>query len=510
MANDDTADTPRQAPPAALVVFGASGDLAARKLFPALARLAERDMLTPQLALVGVARTKMSDQAFADHVRKATSDAGPLWEEIVSGARYVAGGYDDPDTYDRLSAVLDDLDRSRGTAGNRLFYLAAVPTVFPDIIQSLGRFSGRDGVTGAGGSGDSDRDGKGFCRLVVEKPYGRDLASAEALDDVAHANFDESQIYRIDHYLGKETVQNVLALRFANAVFEPIWDRRYVDHVQVTVAEADGVGSRAGFYESAGAIRDIVQNHVMQVLAITSMEPPAHVDAEGIRDEKVKALKAINTPSPEQIAVTVVRAQYGSETAEGEEATSYREEHGVDPNSQTETFVAMKLEVDNWRWAGVPFYVRTGKHLAKRATEVALQFHSVPHLPFKAAQARGLHPNTLILRIQPDEGITLCFGAKVPGQDFTLRSVAMDFSYSEAFPDPPPDAYERLLLDALVGDPTLFIRSDEVLQAWRICDPILEAFANGGVPLSRYPVGSWGPAEADRLIERDGRHWREP
>jgi len=325
-----------------------------------------------------------------------------------------------------------------------------------------------------------------------------------------HEAFKENQVYRIDHYLGKETVQNVLALRFANAIFEPIWNRRYVNHVQITVAESLGVGHRGGFYENAGALRDIVQNHVMQVLALTLMEPPATFDAGGIRDEKVKALRAVDILSPAEVAQNVVRAQYRSGWVQGAEVHGYRDEEGVDPHSQTETYVAMRLKVDNWRWAGVPIYVRTGKYLPKRVTEVAMEFNRVPHLPFAISQAEGLEPDALVLRIQPDEGITLRFGAKVPGQAFRVRSVSMDFFYGAAFLEETPEAYERLLLDALLNDPTLFIRSDEVAQAWRIADPVLEAFEEGNLPLARYEAGTWGPPEADALLDSDGRRWRKP
>jgi glucose-6-phosphate 1-dehydrogenase len=375
-----------------------------------------------------------------------------------------------------------------------------VPQVFPDIVTAVGE----QGWAAAPAE-------KGFTRIVIEKPFGHDLASARALDALIHDHFDESQVYRIDHYLGKETVQNLLALRFANAVFEPIWNRRYVDHVQITVAEQLGVEGRAGFYESAGALRDIVQNHLLQVLALTCMEPPGSIDAKGIRDEKVKVIQAIEEPTPAWVAEDVVRGQYTAGTIPGMgDVRADREEPGVAPDSDTETYVAMRLVVDNWRWAGVPIYLRTGKRLPSRVTEVAMQFQRVPHLPFAAAEARGLHPNSLVLRIQPDEGICLRFGAKVPGQGYTVRSVAMNFSYADSFAERPHDGYERLLLDALIGDPTLFIRSDEAEAAWRLCDPILDAWAEGGGGLAPYPAGSWGPAEGDRLLERAGRTWRRP
>jgi glucose-6-phosphate 1-dehydrogenase len=489
----------RRAPPGVLIVFGASGDLTSRKLMPALHRLSRRGLLPPAFAVVGVARTEMGDDQFRKRMLDAVPDGGPAWAELVKGFRYIAGDYGHPDTFERLSQVLGDLDRERGTAGNRTFYLATVPGVFEEVADALGKHGLNEPVNAQAG-----------VRLVVEKPFGRDLASARQLDAALHRTFEEQQIYRIDHYLGKETVQNVLALRFANAIFEPIWNRRYVDHVQITVAEALGVEHRGSFYETAGALRDIVQNHVMQVLSLTLMEPPGMIDANGIRDEKVKALRAVKVLTVDEVRSNVVRGQYQSGWAEGQQVPGYREEEGVDPQSQTETYVAMKLTVDNWRWAGVPFFVRTGKRLPKRVTEVALQFQGVPHLPFSASESTGLHPNALVLRIQPDEGITLRFGAKVPGQAFEVRDVLMDFSYGAAFLEEPPDAYERLLLDAMVGDPTLFIRSDEVDRAWEIVEPLLEAWAEPGMPLARYPAGTWGPSEADQLIEREGRHWRTP
>jgi glucose-6-phosphate 1-dehydrogenase len=496
----------RVAPPAVLVVFGASGDLTARKLVPAVERLALRRLLPPGFSIVGVARTEMTDDDFRERMRTTVEklggggdEAAPVWAALTGGFRYIAGDYSDATTFDRLKAVLAELDRERGTDGNRLYYLATPPSTFPTIVGALAEHGLNRPATE-----------HAFVRIVIEKPYGHDERSARDLDARVHAGFAEEQVYRIDHYLGKETVQNVLALRFANTIFEPIWNRRYVDHVQITVAEDLGVGHRGSFYEAAGALRDIVQNHVMQVLALTLMEPPATFDADGIRDDKVKALKAVDIYTPEEVAADVVRGQYTRGWAAGEEVPGYRDETGVDPHSQTETYVAMRLMIDNWRWAGVPFYVRTGKRLPKRVTEVAMEFHRPPHLPFEASQATGLGADALVLRIQPDEGITLRFGAKVPGQAFRVRSVSMDFFYGAAFLEETPEAYERLLLDALVGDQTLFIRSDEVTQAWRIVDPILQAWAEGSVPLDRYEAGSWGPASADELLARDGRRWRRP
>jgi len=497
----------RVAPPAVLVVFGASGDLTSRKLMPAVENLALRRLLPPGFSVVGVARTEMDDQKFLERMQESVKELGDngeearhVWDGFAAGGfRYVAGDYSDPETFKKLKDVLDEIDEQRGTGQNRLIYLATPPDTFPVVVRGLAQC----GLNQPASEG-------AFVRIVIEKPYGRDARSAEKLDATVHEVFAEDQVYRIDHYLGKETVQNVLALRFANAIFEPIWNRRYVNHVQITVAEQLGVGHRGSFYESAGALRDIVQNHVMQVLALTLMEPPATFDAGGIRDEKVKALRAVDILSPEEVAHDVVRGQYRSGWVQGSEVHGYRDEEGVHPHSQTETYVAMRLKVDNWRWAGVPIYVRTGKYLPKRVTEVAMEFNRVPHLPFAMSQAEGLEPDALVLRIQPDEGITLRFGAKVPGQAFRVRSVSMDFFYGAAFLEETPEAYERLLLDALLGDPTLFIRSDEVAQAWRIVDPVLEAFEEGDLPLARYEAGTWGPPEADALLDRDGRRWRKP
>jgi glucose-6-phosphate 1-dehydrogenase len=445
-----------------------------------------------------VARTALDDEGFRDLMVGAVPDV-PGWEEVVKLSRYVAGDYGDPGTFTRLKEVVDDLDDAIGGPGNRTFYLATVPSMFGPVAAGLGALSLNHPPRPAGA-----------VRLVIEKPFGRDLQSARLLDATLHETFDESQIYRIDHYLGKETVQNVLALRFANAIFEPLWNQKYIDHVQITVAESLGVEKRGAFYETAGALRDIVQNHVMQVLSLTLMEPPISIDAQGIRDEKVKALRSVVIPTTDQVLTDVVRAQYDSGWSEGVAVPAYRQEADVDPHSRTETYVAMKLNVDNWRWAGVPFYIRTGKRLPKRVTEVALQFQRVPHLAFNAAETRELRPNALVLRIQPDEGVALRFGAKVPGQAFQVRDVLMDMSYGAAFLEEAPDAYERLLLDAMVGDPTLFIRSDEVDQAWQIVQPILDTWEAQQVPLAGYAAGTWGPRQADQLLERDGRQWRTP
>jgi glucose-6-phosphate 1-dehydrogenase len=494
-----TLDTVKPPPPLALVVFGASGDLASRKLLPAIAALAEHQALPDGFTVVGVARTQWSDDRFRQAALDAVPGAGPEWKKLVGRFRYVAGEYAEKPTFDKLRDVLTEADATLGTGGNRIYYLATIPAMFSDVASALATHGCN--VPGVNGT---------FARIVVEKPFGHDLASARALDAALHTAFDEDQIFRIDHYLGKETVQNVLALRFGNAIFEPIWNRRYVDHIQITVAEELGVEHRGGFYETAGALRDIVQNHVMQVLALTLMEPPATVDAQGIRDEKVKLLRAVMVPDVDEAVINSVRGQYATGVINGDPVIGYRQEEGVDPHSRTETFVALRLNVDNWRWAGVPVYIRTGKRLPKRATEVVLQFQRVPHLAFGSKLTRDLRPNMLLLRIQPDEGICLYFGAKVPGEAFRLRSVDMDFSYDEAFPGASGGGYERLLHDVMIGDATLFIRTDEVERAWQIVDPLLEAWGEDGVPLAQYPAGGWGPKEADSLLARDLRQWHEP
>ena len=446
--------------PCILVIFGASGDLTKRKLFPALYSLAFRRLLPEKFLIVGVARTEESDDEFRDRMKEAVQQFSrdefrdDVWDALTDGIRYIAADFSNHEELDRLAAMMREVDEERGTGGNRVYYLAVPPAAFEVIVREIGTHS----------------RAKGWTRLIVEKPFGHDLASARHLNAVIHEHFEESEVFRIDHYLGKETVQNMLALRFANGIFEPIWNRQFVDHVQITVAESMGIEARGAYYEQAGAIRDIFQNHLLQLLAITAMEPPIDFTADSVRNEKVKVLRAIHTPGPK----SVVRGQYGRGYVEGEEVRGYREEDGVDPHSMTETYVAAKLYVDNWRWADTPFYVRMGKRLPRRETTIAIEFKRAPHPPFEELAAEGLRPNVLLVHVQPDEGVSLAIGAKVPGQGLTIRTVHMDFLYGGAFRTGLPEAYERLILDAMRGDATLFTRNDEVEAQWRICDPIVQ------------------------------------
>jgi glucose-6-phosphate 1-dehydrogenase len=492
---------PKVPDPAAMVIFGASGDLTARKLVPALYDLAARGRLPMEFAVVGVSRTPMSHDEYRKRLRGALDGQRPgavsddVWDSFSGSVFYLPGDSTKAETYRELKGFLKELDRERGTQGNRAFYLASSPSLVSPIVERLGEAGMNEGENG------------GWARLVVEKPFGRDLASAKALNAHIRQYFEERQIYRIDHYLGKETVQNIMALRFSNSIFEPIWNQHYVDHVQITVAEDIGIGTRGAFYEEAGALRDIVQNHLMQVFCLTAMEPPVAFDADGVRDEKVKVLKAVRRIPEDEVENFAVRGQYTRGWVWGEEVPGYREEKNVAPDSTTETYVALKFFIDNWRWAGMPFYVRTGKRLPKRATEIAIQFKPTPHAPF--AGAENLEPNVLVVRVQPEEGVSLKIGAKVPGSGFEIRSVNMDLLYGTAFLEEVPDAYQRLLLDLMLGDPTLFIRADETEGAWAILDPVIRAWAKSK-EVSFYPAGTWGPVEADELLARDGRKWRRP
>jgi glucose-6-phosphate 1-dehydrogenase len=496
-------------PPTAMVVFGGSGDLAHRKIVPALYNLELHRLLPQNFAFVGSSRSEYSDEEYRADMRKAVEEFSrtqpiqhQVWESFASRLHYIPGSSSDPATYDRIGDLLDRYDRDLGTDGNRLFYLSLIPKLFPDTIRGIGK-------SGLGGRGWD----RGYSRVVVEKPFGHDLTSARELQDLVTTVFPERDVFRIDHYLGKESVQNIIAFRFANGIFEPVWNHHFVDHVQVTVSESLGIEHRGNFYETAGAIRDIFQNHELQVLALVAMEPPASFEPEDVRNEKAKVLKALRRLEGETVDAHVVRGQYGPGWIDGKEAPGYREEPDVHPDSVVETYVAAELRVDNWRWAGTPFYVRTGKRLPKRATEVVVQFKSAPHLPFGEAAQDGLEPNALVLRIQPDEGITMRIGAKVPGPSMEVRSVSMDFSYGTSFSDDLPDAYERLLLDVMLGDPTLFPRWDEVEQAWQAVQPILDRWAEAPAPeFPNYEAGSWGPKATDELIARGrpGRRWRRP
>jgi glucose-6-phosphate 1-dehydrogenase len=486
-----------------MVIFGASGDLTRRKLIPALYDLATQRRLPMEFAVVGVSRTGMTHEDFREKLHDALEEhrsgqvSEDVWESFSKSIFYLPGDSKKPETYEELKDFLGRLDDERGTEGNRIYYLSSSPSLFPTIVEHLGE------------AGMNREEDGAYARLVVEKPFGRDLRSARELNGDLRRYFEEHQIYRIDHYLGKDTVQNILALRFSNGIFEPIWNQHYVDHVQITVAEEMGVGTRGAFYEEAGALRDIVQNHVMQVLCLTAMEPPVTFDAESVREEKVKVLKAVRPIPEDAVDGYAVRGQYERGWVFGEEVQGYREEEDVAPDSTTETYVALKLFVDNWRWAGAPFYIRAGKRLPKKVTEIAIQFDPTPHTPFARGETQGLEPNVLVIRIQPEEGISLKIGAKVPGSGFEVSSVNMDLLYGTAFLEEAPDAYQRLLLDLMLGDPTLFIRADEAEYAWEILEPVMRAWSESR-EVSSYPAGTWGPEEADELLERDGREWRRP
>ena len=505
----------RTVEPCVLVIFGATGDLTHRKLLPALYNLQLEYPMPPQFTIVGVARRPFTDEQFRQQALDSIntfSRRGPVnptvWDSFAKSLYYCQVQFNDAEGYRHLGELLDRLDHERVTKGNRMFYLATPPTYYP-VIGSL---LGTTGVARRESKVTPVQPGQpeGWSRIVVEKPFGHDLASARSLNAELNKGFKESQIYRIDHYLGKETVQNIMVLRFANGIFEPVWNRRYVDNVQITVAESIGIEGRGEYYDDAGAIRDMVQNHMMQLLTLTAMEWPVNFDADSVRDEKVKVLKAIPPMLDTEIAADTVRGQYGPGLVSGEPVPGYCEEPEVKSDSMTATFVAMKLLVENGRWAGVPFYLRTGKRLTKRITEVTIQFKRPPYLLFQQAgvSAEQIQPNVLSLRIQPNEGISLRFMAKVPGQEMHLRSVNMDFLYGSSFGVEPPEAYERLLLDAMLGDATLFTRIDETELAWKLVDTVVSSWDKSRVPMVQYEPGTWGPKEADALIERDGRTWR--
>jgi len=487
--------------PCTVVIFGATGDLTHRKLVPALYNLAADGELPPAVTVVGFARREKSDDGFRRELEEATrkfsrqSVRDEIWKTFAQSIFYHQSDFSDESGYKTLAAELDKIDKERGTRGNRLFYFAVAPDQFEPILKHLKAVGLNEAQKGS------------WARVIVEKPFGTDLASARELNRVVQNSFAEEQTYRIDHFLGKETAQNILVLRFANAIFEPLWNTRYIDHVQITAAETLGVEGRAGYYEGAGALRDMVQNHLLQLLCLVAMEAPTDLSADSIRDEKVKVVGALRRMSEKQVAIDVVRGQYAEGAINGQPVTNYRAEKNVDPKSMTETFVALRLNIDNWRWWDVPIYMRVGKRLPKSGTEISVHFKNAPLVLFNKESSEQ---NVLVIRIQPDEGISLRMQAKVPGTSFRIEPVKMDFHYGTSFGKASPEAYERLLLDAMSGDATLFARRDEVEEAWSFIDMIENAWAakTGAPGLFFYPAGSWGPEEADELLARDGRAWR--
>jgi glucose-6-phosphate 1-dehydrogenase len=495
---------PRVAQPCVVVMFGVTGDLARKKLLPAIYDLANRGLLPPGFSLVGFARRSWEHEDFAqitynavkEHARTPFRDN--VWEQVSEGIRFVPGDFGDDEAFDRLADCVRRLDAERGTGGNYAFYLSIPPKTFPDVVAQLKRSGLSDPTPGESGR-------QPWRRVVIEKPFGHDLASAQELNAMLDSVFPAHSVFRIDHYLGKETVQNILALRFANTLFEPIWNRSYVDHVQITMAEDIGIGGRAGYYDGIGAARDVIQNHLLQLLALTAMEEPLSFDADSLRAEKEKALSAVRLP--EDLATGTARGQYAAGWQGGIQVPGFLEEEGIAPDSRTETYAAMRLGVDTRRWAGVPFFLRTGKRLPRRMTEIALIFQRAPHLPFSATETNELGQNALVIRVQPDEGVTVRFGSKVPGPAMEVRDVNMDFAYGESFTESSPEAYERLLLDVLIGDPPLFPRQEEVELSWQILDPIEEFWAEHTKP-EPYTAGTPGPPSADLLMALSGRAWR--
>ncbi|HEY0405838.1 MAG TPA: glucose-6-phosphate dehydrogenase [Pyrinomonadaceae bacterium] len=494
----------RAAGPCIVVIFGASGDLAKRKLLPALYRLMQQRLLPAEFAIVGLARTEMTSEEFRARMREAVEEFSAeksvdeeVWNSFAQGMHYITGDINNADDYRKLAALLAEVDTERGTQGNRLFYLSVAPRFYGESVRQLGEAGLAKPQEGA------------WTRVIIEKPFGSDLQSARALNQEIHQHLDESQIYRIDHYLGKETVQNLLVFRFANGIFEPLWNRQYIDHIQLTNAEAVGVEGRGGYYETAGVVRDMIQNHVFQVLSLVAMEPPTSLDSEAVRDEKFKAMMAARAFTPERVRDECVRGQYGPGSIAGQAVPGYRQEEGVAPDSTTETFATLLMYFDNWRWAGVPFFIRSGKRLPKRVTEIAIQFKSAPLQLFGEA-GENVAPNQLIIRIQPDEGITLRFAAKIPGQATNIREVNMDFRYGASFGVQLAEAYERLLLDCILGDSTLYARKDMTERGWELVMPILDEWAatKDKTDFPNYEAGTWGPAAAHHLIERMGRRWR--
>ena len=486
-----------------MAIFGFSGDLTRRKLVPALYNLLSQQLLSPDFAVIGIGRTAMSHD---DARNKLTEDfkkfaTGPidakLWDSFISRVYYISGDFDDAATYEKLKETLAQVDKDHNTQGNYFFYLATAPNFFGDIVARVAK------------AGLMQEENSHWRRVIIEKPFGHDLESAKALNQQLLKVVSERQIYRIDHYLGKETVQNILALRFANGIFEPIWNRRYIDHVQISVAETVGVEKRGGYYDGAGALRDMVPNHIMQLITLTAMEPPISFEANAVRDEQAKILHAIQPFTDEDVLSKTVRGQYGEGIMNGQRVPAYRTEEGVPPDSRTDTYVAMRVLIDNWRWAGVPFYLRTGKRMPARTTQVVIQFRQAPFMLFRQTQVEHLMPNQMVLHIQPEEGISLRFAAKTPGTTMQLGEVNMDFNYEDYFGTSSATGYERLMHDCMIGDATLFQRADMVEAGWSVVNPALDVWK--ALPprnFPNYPAGTWGPREADELLERDGRHWR--
>jgi glucose-6-phosphate 1-dehydrogenase len=492
----------RIAGPSGLIIFGVTGDLSRKKLMPAVYDLANRGLLPPGFGLVGFARRDWTDQDFEKVVHDAVQQHARtpfdenVWRQLRQGIRFVPGEFDDESAFDRLKTTIAELDATRGTMGNHAFYLSIPPKSFPLVTEQLRR------------AGLADQSEGAWRRVVIEKPFGSDLRTARELNDVVESVFPPDSVFRIDHYLGKETVQNILALRFANQLYEPIWNARYVDHVQITMAEDIGVGGRAGYYDGIGAARDVIQNHLLQLLALTAMEEPVSFDAGDLRAEKEKVLSAVKLPR--DLSLATARGQYASGWQGGQRVLGFLEEDGMDPRSVTETYAAVRLDINTRRWSGVPFYLRAGKRLGRRVTEIAVVFTRAPQYLFAESQTSALGQNALVIRVQPDEGVTIRFGSKVPGPQMQVRDVTMDFGYGHAFTEASPEAYERLILDVLLGDPPLFPRHEEVELSWKIVDPIEEYWAGLGGELEQYRPGTWGPPSADALLARDGRVWRRP
>ncbi|MDR7329390.1 glucose-6-phosphate dehydrogenase [Corynebacterium guangdongense] len=492
---------PRIAGPSGMVIFGVTGDLARKKLLPAIYDLANRGLLPAGFTLIGFGRREWSKEEFTEYVRAAVEEGArtkfhqSVWERLAEGMNFAQGNFDDDEAFDKLAAMLAEMDAHRGTGGNWGFYLSIPPNSFADVCHQLER------------TGMAKATEESWRRVIIEKPFGQDEESAKELNNIVNAVFPEESVFRIDHYLGKETVQNILALRFANQLFDPLWTSQYIEQVQITMAEDIGLGGRAGYYDGIGAARDVIQNHLLQLLALIAMDEPVSFSPDQLRMEKVKVLRATHPVYP--LDETTARGQYTAGWQGSEKVVGLREEEGFDPQSNTETYAALTLEVQNRRWAGVPFYLRSGKRLGRRVTEIALIFKNAPHLPFDASDISALGNNAVVIRVQPDEGVLMRFGSKVPGTEMEVRDVNMDFSYSEAFTEESPEAYERLILDALLAESSLFPTNEEVELSWQILDPILDFWAEDGRP-DEYKAGTWGPESGDQMLARNGHAWRRP